>query len=176
MIYPTPDYLFRCFEHGKTLSQAEGRLGDINLSGIATRIIQDTGRFAESYASDMLVSWNQVVALTEPHEVIPDEESIIIFAIRRNGVDHTAYLMHRLQDTIEGFYDYVYPGRIYRRILAVKVITPFGQKLGWDQKPQCTVILRDITDHMLPMPQADRDWNPDAWEQEYIKQHPGYQP
>ena len=33
---------------------------DVNLSTIATMLIQSVGRFAESYASDFIISWDTV--------------------------------------------------------------------------------------------------------------------
>lgn len=106
---------------------AHGYAGDINMSSILTAIIQDTGRFAESYASDVLFSLAEIYTLTEnlPKDFRPDEpiDKLIPIGIRQLGVDHGAFIMSKLlhtqSSTLMG--SYVHPDHIYRKILAVQI-------------------------------------------------------
>lgn len=87
----------------------------INLSDIHTRLIQDTGRFAETHASDLLY--------TIPHieEAVHDFKSmddIIYFGIRAGGVDHEEYIEANYKKDCA---NYFIERERYRKIYAVRV-------------------------------------------------------
>lgn len=157
MYYPTPKTLRLTWQKSdRNLASASGTLGNINISDIQDAVIRDTGRFTERYAGDVLYDLRTLDRLVSKHRVEPDEDSIVPFAIRRDGVDGTAFLMSRLQneclDRISGF---VNPLRCYRRILAARVITaPDGY---------VSVFLRDLTDSFLRM---DPDEQANGWDME----------
>ena len=59
---------------------------DLNYSDILTKLIQYTGRYCESYASDLFIIWKYCV---EDKLKNPDLESYAIwFGFREMGVDH----------------------------------------------------------------------------------------
>jgi len=166
--YPTPDTIRNAFDAADVLASAGGTLNydiapgivsqGINLSTIATILIQDTGRFAEQYASDFLIDWNIVGQLVHMHDVEPLEDSIIPFAIRDCGVDHTAFLMNRLQNTMRPGSPYIYPSHYYRRILAVQVKTTIQAPYGGALQPNQThveVVLKNITHSLTRIEKSD---------------------
>ena len=60
-MHPTPQLIVRNFERSnRTLCTETGTLDNLNLSSIATRLIQEVGRFGESYASEFIISWDAV--------------------------------------------------------------------------------------------------------------------
>lgn len=137
---------------------ASGYPGDINLSDIFTRIIQLTGRFAESYASDVLSELNDIQALvSDPPKIEPGKsiDVIIPMGIRRQGVDHDVFLMHRLlqtrQPTLLGAY--IHPEHVYRAILACRVL--IKQESGL--RPYITCTLRSVMDSVVKIMPDDMD-------------------
>lgn len=85
---------------------------DINLSTIATILIQAAGRWCECYASDMLYTWDTVKNSIDNHLAHPDdcENDIIIFGFRKHGVDHDTFVQHHIEDMcpITNYYSKVY--------------------------------------------------------------------
>ena len=119
------------------IATASGVLGHINLSEIATILIQNVGRFCEQYASDFLITWNTVEQLVSEYK--PDETSeIICFAIRRQGVDHNTFLLNRLEEHqhIAGWVD-----TYYRQILALEI----KKEPNIDNSIRVTCTLKNIT-------------------------------
>lgn len=94
---------------------------DINLSSIATILIQNVGRFCERYASDFLITWNSVNRILESDEQNFDE--LILFGIRENGVDHDAYILSNLEQykNLPGYFDHY-----YRKIFALRLQASSG--------------------------------------------------
>lgn len=172
MIFPTPDYLRKCFDASKSvLASAQGRIGDVNVSDVLTVLIQKTGQYVEAYANGLLLDVNHVMALTMAHEVTKDKDSIVGLGLRRNGVDGNSYVMHRLGDTIGNPYDtcWAYPKieACYRKLLAVRVTTEFGTNA-------CKVVLKDLTDTAVKMKNTDMNWNPEDEVRKYKQKHPDY--
>ena len=71
---------------------------DINLSSILTKLIQDTGRFVEHYASDILITLRNLDDWLQNKNFKHD---VLLFGLREFGVDHEAYI----RSTIENFGD-----------------------------------------------------------------------
>ena len=89
----------------------------INLSSIYTKLIQETGRFCERFASDVLYGIKTLESFmneTGPFEVTE------FFGLRENGVDGFEYIMHNFKNGYSASY--------YRKIYAVKLYTA-GDKL-----------------------------------------------
>lgn len=107
-----------------SICTAKGDPGYINLSDIATRLIQECGRFAEDYASDMLITWDNIRELCGQRYQFPDGmnfiDEIFTFGIRKSGVNHNAFVMNRLFET-KSSSGYVFVDHVYRKILAVRV-------------------------------------------------------
>ena len=65
-----PTNFVRNFEHSqRTLCTETGTLDNLNLSSIATRLIQDVGRFCERFASNFIISWDAVRKQLEPRPI-----------------------------------------------------------------------------------------------------------
>lgn len=92
----------------------------LNLSSIATFLIQKVGRFTEHYASDFLIDWNMILTACKEMDDINDEvRAIFALGIREDGVDHNSYITCRINEN-----DYLAYQKInyyYRGIYAVEV-------------------------------------------------------
>lgn len=90
---------------------------DINLSGIYDILIHETGRFAERYASDLLIDIKSFEKdlYEKPFE---HNHKTYLFGIRRDGVDHNAYVYANIKNNKNR------PGYLnmyYRKLLAVEL-------------------------------------------------------
>lgn len=167
MIYPTPDYLRRCIKGAQPLLEEKSTPGNVNLSSIATCLIQNVGRFAEHYASDFLITWKHVEALCQKHDIAPEEDSVIFFGIRKSGVDHTAYLISRLKNWYGPYNPYPNPDGTYRKCFAVHITAESGYL------PEISVKLYDITERLARIEESDIEWNANDAIAEYEKKYPG---
>lgn len=74
------------------LRERDGRKHwEINTSSILTKLIQETGRWCENYASDLFDSWVRNV-----EEKLKDgslDSSTVVFAMRKGGVDHMEWYL-----------------------------------------------------------------------------------
>lgn len=68
---------------------------DINYSSVLTRLIQEAGRFCESYASDLFIDWEGVVNAIE--DMQPNTEYTQLFGFRKTGIDHNAFIISRYE-------------------------------------------------------------------------------
>lgn len=101
----------------------------MNTSNILTRLIQETGRFAETYASDLFLNWQiveDIIGNGDWEKPKGEEVHYLIFGIRENGVDTNAYLIQNLLKTRQDMAlpsdeIRVQPKQVYRRIMAVKI-------------------------------------------------------
>lgn len=125
----------------------------INTSDIATVLIQYCGRFAERYASDMLITWDEVRKLIEARDISEPEEHIICFGIRKNGVDSNSFIMQRLKHTVTPLMNYVNVDCIYRSILALEIkITPPDENYPFGN---IVMTLKDITNDIYKIEDDD---------------------
>lgn len=146
--YATPKTVRQAFERAAVLYYADGKPDGINLSSIATKLIQDAGRFCERFASDLLIDWKDIEKLVQT--AAEPDDSIIVVALRRHGVDHTEYFMHQLAESQSFPWGYVMPENKYRRIFGVQVVA-----LG---DGYVKVILKDITDQFTCIDPEDQNW------------------
>lgn len=154
----TPKTVINAFEScKKTLTKDSGMSNSINTSSTLTRIIQETGRFCERFASDMFITWQAVEKLyTNRKDITGSETYYETFAIRRDGVDGNSFLICRLRDTITGPFDYVHVTHEYRKVLCLKIqITP--AEPGSCLYPDVTMELRDITDCFNKLDPEDKE-------------------
>ena len=91
----------------------EGKFWNINLSSILSRLIVDTGRFAENYASDLFISWKSFEKELENPDYSGGK---YLFGIRQSGVDHESFLISR-------FNDMQYHAENYYRKIYVMIVT-----------------------------------------------------
>lgn len=95
----------------------------INFSNIFTTLIQETGRFTERYASDLLISIESFkrdltqILYSKPTVPVTCNE---YFGIRQNGVDGETFLNIRLTEAAE-HHNYFQFQNTYRRIYAIHV-------------------------------------------------------
>lgn len=130
---------FRCTEFPETLrlaynrtetiaADAYGSFKDINLSSIASLLIQECGRWTDRYASDFLITWDSVRSMLED-ECTPDKgpvEGLFLFGIRQDGVDHTSFLMSRIKRDIRPYQPAYADTHEYRRIYALYIYACHG--------------------------------------------------
>lgn len=72
---------------------------DINLSSIIQPLIENTGRFTENYAIDLLSSIKHIYDVLNDRNVT--KPAYIFFGIRRLGVDHFDYIIARHADACQ---------------------------------------------------------------------------
>jgi len=137
-------------EHGMTA---------INMSSIYTKIIQDVGRFAERFASDVLYELENIRSLCEnAYPLEQDIDEIFVMGIQKDGVDGNNSLMNKLVQTQRGPLDsYVYAELAYRRILAVRVQVSYEYNKNIYSRPVINCELRDLTASFLRINPADID-------------------
>lgn len=114
---------------------------DINVSDIATRLIQETGRWVEHWASDFIITWDTVRKCINEHmkttDILPTK--VFFFGLRSNGVDHTEYIASNLYgDT--GLNPY-----LYRKVFAVQVMDVTDD----DTDKRVLVTLKDVTSRIV---------------------------
>lgn len=143
------------------LLEERGEIGHTNISGILTRIIQDTGRFAERWASDCIYTIDSLRELCCKEYPLEQEiDEILVFAIRQDGVDGNQFLMNQLHNSIRPPYPYVYATPYYRRILGVRVHIFMQSYPGCSGRyPRVECQLKDISNGFHTLNQADLDDN-----------------
>ena len=83
---------FSTIRYRSNVIEARGRNFDINYSSILTKLIQECGRLCESYASDLFITWNEIVQKLKDKTM---ETSVYLFGIRDMGVDHNEFILSR---------------------------------------------------------------------------------
>lgn len=104
---------------------------DINLSTPLTILIQTAGRYCDSYASDLFISWEEIIKLVRTP---PDDgnDKLFIFGFRRNGVDHDIFVRKS--------------SNRYRKIFAARLTCKQEENSEYDR---LTFILKDITNNCI---------------------------
>lgn len=57
---------------------------EVNYSSILTRLIQEAGRYCESYASDLFIDWQETLDKTSDDRI---KDFSMLFGFRADGVD-----------------------------------------------------------------------------------------
>lgn len=139
--------------------EEHGNMGYINITSITTRIIQEAGRYVNSWASDALYGLDHIRELCEnEYPLQEDIDEIFVFGLRRNGVDHGNYVMHEMSKDLNPFNPYLRAQPYYRKVLAVRVtISANRNENGVPlSKPRVTCELKDLTDAFLRLNDADK--------------------
>lgn len=92
--------------------------GNINMSSVYSHLIQEAGRWTLDYASDLLYD---IKAIADYIKDPQTDTAYFPIGIRRNGVDGYNFIIGHLLDTKAGLYPYVYPEKVYNRLLSVKI-------------------------------------------------------
>ena len=77
---------------------------ELNMSDIFTRLIQEAGRWCESYASDVLFDIDSIRKYLD--NIIPNAEKTWRFGFRRNGVDHAEWVHANCENEARKYYYY----------------------------------------------------------------------
>lgn len=138
------------------IHKAYGDLGSVNITDILTHVIQDVGRFAENWASDCLYTIDHIRSLCENTYPLEQEiDEIYCLGIRKDGVDHNAYIMNRLMQNRHGYWkEYTSAEPYYRRVLAVRVHV--FQKPD-NSTPHVECVLKNLTCSFGRINKADLD-------------------
>lgn len=94
---------------------------ELNISNLQTLLIQITGRFCEKYASDLLCTLSTIEPFCKNVKIDKPDRWIIGIGIRDYGIDHNAFIIHRLNNTKSGNYEFVYPTQVYRKLLILDI-------------------------------------------------------
>ncbi len=106
----------------------------INVSAIASFLINEAGRWCEGYSSDFLFTWDEVRKAIDSHIAgTNSDKDIFVFGFRRYGVDHDNYVFNRMRQFAD-------VDEYYRKIYAVQVHSK-QQKNGYRK---IGVALKDI--------------------------------
>ena len=134
------------FDRARTIFIEDARkYSEMNLSSIATKLIQDVGRYCDRFASDFLIDWQRIIDTIESMDSpdVPQEE-IICMGLREDGVDHNAFILSRItnghpENTNKINISILW--NTYRRVYAVKITRYQDESYGeW----RTSVELRDI--------------------------------
>ena len=71
---------------------------EINYSSVLTRLIQETGRWCEYYASDLFIWWDAVNRYLE-NRPGTNEEKTFVFGMYKSGVDNAESAVCKLKNT-----------------------------------------------------------------------------
>ena len=122
---------------------------EMNLSGIQTALIQITGRFCESYASDLICTLADLQPFIRLKPITEPNKWVIPVGIRSMGVDHEGFITARLEETKHGLNDYVYTEQKYRKILAIEIVDEKTKDIDTDGYYTRTINLYDITHSLV---------------------------
>lgn len=127
---------------------------ELNICDLQTKLIQLTGRYCERYASDLLCTLSTIEAFTKNALVQNNERWVIGIGLRENGVDHNEFIVNQLVQTRGGSISpYVYPSRIYRKLLLLDITDTLGEAFHTR-----TFTLIDAT-HLLTKIDPEKNFN-----------------
>ena len=111
----------------------------INTSGILTELIQNAGRFCQSYASDLFIDWESIQGYLNKlvYNNNNNTSELFIMGIRKNGIDGIRFTYSRAADFHKNdtsMYDY------YSKIYALRIDV---------DNNDVKITLKDITTHIL---------------------------
>lgn len=105
-------------------------INSVDINSLADILIENVGRFCEDHHSDFLITWDYIRNLIK-QPIEQDTRDIIVFAIRRVGVDSNTYLQSNLE-TYKNDH-----GRIqllYRKIYSMNIIRTIDGRITCDLK------------------------------------------
>lgn len=107
----------------------------INMSRIDSYLIQNIGRFVENYNSDYLITREHVQREIITRKQIEEAHGLVLFGLRRDGVDDNNFVYQRLMDK---------NGYEYRRLYAMEYMADCDTTYP---APELEIRLYDITHH-----------------------------
>lgn len=126
IIKPIAKTMIQAYEKDQNppICSETGSYGNINTSQTLTRLIQETGRFTERFASDLFIDWKHVeniIGYGNWMRPKNNETHYLAFGIRRDGVDGNAYVIRQLIDTTDKRSAYLNAEKTYRRLFILKI-------------------------------------------------------
>lgn len=94
---------------------------DLNACEIQSKLIYFTGRFCERFASDIILTLNNLDAFLHNCKITEQKQWVIGVGIRENGVDHNLFIMNQLERTITNPFGHPNPRECYRKLLAINI-------------------------------------------------------
>lgn len=154
----TPETILKAVRAAKPLFEEASDIPDMIFPTTTDWLIRECGRFSESYAGDMLITWDRIrrtlkdLNNLDRGQMSGPVEFVEAFGIRRHGVDHNGFLISRLKEDITPFSRFTYAERHYRRILALRIfVTP----REYPDRTRAYLYGYDITDHMNTLDEED---------------------
>ena len=97
--------LFHAYGYSEPI-ESNGYLEDngkfyINYSDILTRLIQEAGRYCESYASDLFIDWHIIENDLNEGATITESK---LYGFRQSGVDHLDFIYSRFSNSCPHHY------------------------------------------------------------------------
>lgn len=146
---------------GRVLAETSAMIGydadeKMNITDVTSRLIRETGRYCDRYASDLVISLMDVYAFESANTAPCPQEGesldyLVPIGLRSDGCDGIGFLMPRLRDTRRFPHDYVYPEKVYRKLLGVYVLDEYAMPGRIDR----TVALLDITHDVYQLHETD---------------------
>ena len=93
-----------------------GEINNFNYSSILTKLIQEVGRFCESYASDLFIDWKEIDRMIKDNSI---QTSSYLFGIRKMGVDHKEFIFSRYESEKE------FASFQYRKIYKLDIVRAY---------------------------------------------------
>lgn len=125
---------FKLVENNRTIAATgrflenmsyDGKWWDIGYSEILSKLIVDTGRFAERYASDLFIDWSIIErSLADPNY----KGGKYLFGIRQSGVDPASFVVNRFNQ--KQYYAKDYYRKVYVLLVTVDPDKNMEMKLG----------------------------------------------
>lgn len=105
----------------------------VNTSDILTKLIQAAGRLCDRYASDLFISWHVIEDVLRNYDYTNGK---FLFGFRKDGVDHTGYILNRLNNGTELYF--------YREMWLLEIKTENKYWSGLGCSGDITLILQKI--------------------------------
>lgn len=156
IIKPIARTLIQTYEKDQNppICSETGSYRNINTSHTLTKLIQETGRFTERFASDLFIDWQHVeniIGYGNWMRPKNNETHYLAFGIRRDGVDGNAYVIRNLLNTAKGNGSCMWADKIYRKLFILKIQLTYDEI----QRQKCfniddmncdvTMALKDLT-------------------------------
>lgn len=128
----------------------------LNCTTVQSKLIEYTGRYCDSYASDIICTLSDLDAFLRDDDTPEDAHGrwIIGVGLRDHGVDHNAWIMCRLKDTKQWNSNLVSTSA-YRKVLALDITDELVQATDGDYYRNREVTLYDITNELYKLAEED---------------------
>lgn len=129
---------------------------ELSCSDIQSKLIEYVGRFCERYSSDLICTLTDLDAFTRDNAKINDPYGrwVIGVGIRSSGVDHNAWIMSNLEETV-GWHNFIHPTAKYRKVLAIDIVDELHKDADGHYWRDRNIQLFDITETLNKLAEED---------------------